>query len=87
MRTFHVLAFGLLALAGGSAGAQTRPPIPAVVLTHMDTLDQRCTAAGGRPTNARYVHAQDFTGDGRLDYLLSEGHSSSSTPGPTRDCP
>lgn len=55
------------------AAAQTRPPIPAVVLTHMNTLDSRCTAAGGRPGNGRYVVAQDFTGDGLLDYLLSEG--------------
>lgn len=53
--------------------AQTRPPIPAVVLTHMNSLDSRCTAAGGRPGNGRYVIAQDFTGDGLLDYLLSEG--------------
>lgn len=57
----------------GAATAQTPPPIPPVVLTHMNSLEQRCTAAGGQPVNARYVHAQDFTGDGRLDYLLSEG--------------
>lgn len=53
--------------------AQARPPIPAVVLTHMNDLDRRCTAAGGRAGSGRYVVAQDFTGDGRLDYLLSEG--------------
>ncbi len=61
------------ALLPASAWAQARPPIPAVVLTHMNGLDARCTAAGGKPGNGRYVIAQDFTGDGLLDYLLSEG--------------
>lgn len=73
MRVLGILAFTLTAAAAGAAAAQSRPPIPAVVLTHMTALDQRCAAAGGRETNARYVHAQDFTGDGRLDYLVSEG--------------
>ncbi len=53
--------------------AQTRPPVPSVVLDHMNDLDRRCVAAGGRAGAGRYVVAQDFTGDGRLDYLLSEG--------------
>lgn len=53
--------------------AQARPPIPSVVLDHMNDLDRRCAAAGGRAGEGRYVVAQDFTGDGRLDYLLSEG--------------
>ena len=39
----------------------------------MNALDARCAAAGGRPGTARYVIVQDFTGDGVLDYLLSEG--------------
>ena len=30
-------------------------------------------AAGGRAGEGRYIVAQDFTGDGQLDYLLSEG--------------
>src|SRR5690606_31790492 len=53
--------------------AQARPPIPSVVLDHMNDLDRRCVAAGGRAGEGRYIVAQDFTGDGRLDYLLSEG--------------
>jgi len=53
--------------------AQARPPVPKVVLDHMDELDRRCVAAGGRAGAGRFVVAQDFTGDGRLDYLLSEG--------------
>lgn len=79
MRTIRaVLAVPLLLaapllLAPTPAAGQARPPIPAVVLTHMNSLDARCTAAGGRPADGRYVIAQDFTGDGRIDYLLSEG--------------
>ena len=53
--------------------AQARPPIPSVVLDHMNDLDRRCLAAGGRAGEGRYIVAQDFTGDGQLDYLLSEG--------------
>ncbi|WP_197422726.1 MULTISPECIES: hypothetical protein [unclassified Phenylobacterium] len=65
------VAAGLTGQAG--ARAQGQPPIPSVVLTHMQSLDARCLAAGGREGPGRYVAAQDFTGDGRLDYLLSEG--------------
>ncbi|MDE8652836.1 hypothetical protein [Novosphingobium album (ex Liu et al. 2023)] len=61
------------ALLGSPLVAQTRSPIPAVVLTHMHSLDTRCKAAGGREGTRRYVIAQDFNGDGLLDYLLSEG--------------
>lgn len=68
-----LLAIALAACASSTAFAQARPPIPAVVLTHMNELDRRCIAAGGREGQGRYVVAQDFTGDGRLDYLLSEG--------------
>ncbi|PZQ53473.1 MAG: hypothetical protein DI570_24015 [Phenylobacterium zucineum] len=70
-----VLAAALAAgSAVGVAGAQPqRPPVPPVVLTHMNDLDARCRAAGGRPDGGRFVFAQDFTGDGRLDYLVSEG--------------
>lgn len=60
-------------LVSAPARAQVRPPLPAVVLTHMNGLDARCTAAGGKPGRGRYVIAQDFTGDGLIDYLLSEG--------------
>lgn len=68
------LAVGAMAaLAPPQTAAQPRPPIPAVVLAHMQSLDARCRAAGGRDGDGRYVIAQDFTGDGRLDYLVSEG--------------
>lgn len=53
--------------------AQARPPLPVTVLAHMNGLDARCTAAGGKPGDGRFVIAQDFTGDGLIDYLLSEG--------------
>jgi hypothetical protein len=62
-----------LALPAAAMAQPAPPPIPAVVLTHMQSLDARCLAAGGREGPGRYVAAQDFTGDGRLDYLLSEG--------------
>lgn len=68
-----VLAAGVAGLGAGAVRAQSPPPIPAVVLTHMQELDARCLAAGGREGPGRYVIAQDFTGDGRLDYLVSEG--------------
>lgn len=71
LRTFLPLALGLCLSA--VALAQARAPIPSVVLDHMNDLDQRCVAAGGRAGEGRFVVAQDFTGDGRLDYLLSEG--------------
>lgn len=71
LRTFLPLALGLCLSA--VALAQARPPIPSAVLDHMNDLDQRCVAAGGRAGEGRFVVAQDFTGDGRLDYLLSEG--------------
>lgn len=78
-RTFPVLGtvVGMLAglgLPGDLAKAQAQPPpVPPLVLAHMNDLDTRCRAAGGRPGQGRFVIAQDFTGDGRLDYLVSEG--------------
>lgn len=73
MRTVPALAAAALLGAAVGAQAQPRPPVPPVVLTHMNGLDARCKAAGGQPFGGRYVFAQDFTGDGRIDYLLSEG--------------
>lgn len=55
------------------AGAQQRATLPDVVLDHIQQLDQRCGATGGRPSGGRFVIAQDFSGDGRTDFLLSEG--------------
>ncbi|MDX9999624.1 MAG: hypothetical protein RBS50_16855 [Phenylobacterium sp.] len=72
-RVGAVVAAGILAVVASSAHGQSRPPIPSVVLAHMQSLDTRCLAAGGRDGTGRYVIAQDFTGDGRLDYLVSEG--------------
>ncbi|WP_326524529.1 hypothetical protein [Sphingomonas sp.] len=66
-------ATAIALFASFAASAQTRPPLPALVLAQMRALDARCVAAGGRPGSARYVFAQDFTGDGLLDYLVSEG--------------
>ena len=74
MRLCWKLTFAALFFSASPALAQNRPPVPAVVMQHMADLDARCRAAGGRPGEARYIVAQDFTGDGRLDYLLSEGN-------------
>ena len=71
LRSFLSLVLGLS--VSSAVFAQARPPIPSVVLDHMNDLDRRCVAAGGRAGEGRFVVAQDFTGDGRLDYLLSEG--------------
>ena len=68
-----LLSLALGACLSSVVFAQARPPIPSVVLDHMNDLDRRCVAAGGRAGEGRFVVAQDFTGDGRLDYLLSEG--------------
>lgn len=73
MHALPTLALGGLLLTAAAAAAQSRPPVPPVVMTHMNDLDARCRAAGGRPAQGRHVFAQDFTGDGRLDYLVSEG--------------
>ncbi|HAF56196.1 MAG TPA: hypothetical protein DCL01_13515 [Thauera sp.] len=70
-RSLLPLVLGLC--VSSAAWPQARPPIPSVVLDHMNELERRCVAAGGRAGQGRFVVAQDFTGDGRLDYLLSEG--------------
>jgi hypothetical protein len=70
-RSLLPLVLGLC--VSSAAWPQARPPIPSVVLDHMNDLERRCVAAGGRAGQGRFVVAQDFTGDGRLDYLLSEG--------------
>lgn len=60
------------ALLPSDVGAQTRQPVPAAVFAHIDQLDVGCRARGGRAGEARTIVAQDFTGDGRIDYLVSE---------------
>ncbi|MDZ4372923.1 MAG: hypothetical protein U1C74_16055, partial [Phenylobacterium sp.] len=47
--------------------------VPPVVMEHLQGLEARCRADGGRPGGGRFIVAQDFTGDGRPDYLISEG--------------
>lgn len=74
MRGTIMLAVGGMAMTAGAAFAEKYPPIPAVVMAHVQDLDRRCTAAGGKPGEGRFMVAQDFTGDGRRDYLLSEGN-------------
>ncbi len=73
MRGTILFAIGGM-MTAGTALAQSRPPLPAVVMAHVQDLDKRCTAAGGKPGTAQFMAAQDFTGDGRLDYILSEGN-------------
>jgi hypothetical protein len=60
-------------VSSGPSEAQQRSTLPDVVLDHIQQLDQRCSAAGGRAAGGRFVIAQDFSGDGRTDFLLSEG--------------
>ena len=43
--------------------AQARPPIPSVVLDHMNDLDQRCVAAGGRAGGIEQDGAGDEAGE------------------------
>lgn len=69
------LLFAVAVFTSGSAGeAQRPPPLPGAVLSRMSDLDRRCIAAGGSVGTKRYIIARDFTGDGLLDYLLSEGN-------------
>lgn len=63
---------GLAAIVGSPLVAQT-PRAPAAVVAKMSQLDTACVRAGGRPVAKPYVHVHDVTGDGRPDYLLSEG--------------
>lgn len=82
MRTIQTLSSIALFVMATTATAQPRLSVPAVVQAHMSALDARCSAAGGRPVGGRYVFGQDFTGDGRVDYLLSEGdYACSGRPG------
>lgn len=73
MRLRAVAAGVLLATLIDPAIAQRRPPLPSAILERIEALDARCREAGGRPGQGRYIVARDFTGDGVLDYLVSEG--------------
>lgn len=59
-------------VAGTSAGAAL-PPLPASVKARVAVLNAACLKAGGRPGASRHVFAQDFSGDARIDYLVSAG--------------
>lgn len=63
-------AVGLVASLGPPALAQNAPP---QVAAKVAQLDQACQRAGGRPVAKPYVLVHDFTGDGRPDFLISEG--------------
>lgn len=63
---------GLCALLSTNA-ARAQPPLPAGVKARIAALAAECVAAGGRPGRTPFVKAQDFSGDGRLDYLISAG--------------
>jgi hypothetical protein len=65
------LVAGLL-VACSSAGAAS-PPLPASVKARVAALNAACLKAGGRPGASRHVLAQDFSGDARIDYLVSAG--------------
>jgi hypothetical protein len=60
------------AALASSALAQTSRPPPQVAIK-MQVMDTACGIAGGRPAGGTYIFAQDFSGDGVKDYLLSEG--------------
>ena len=48
-----LLSLALGACLSSVVFAQARPPIPSVVLDHMNDLDRRCAAAGGRAGEGR----------------------------------
>lgn len=66
------MMLGLCALAATPA-VRAQPPLPAGVKARIAALAAECVAAGGRPGRTPVVKAQDFTGDGRLDFLISAG--------------
>jgi hypothetical protein len=37
-------------------------------------MDTACRVAGGRPGGGAYIFVHDFSGDGLIDYLISEGN-------------
>ncbi|ODT88963.1 hypothetical protein [Phenylobacterium sp. SCN 70-31] len=77
MRPISIFAVASLVAAGLAvalpAAAQPQPRVPSIVMDHLRGLEARCRAAGGQPGGGRFIVAQDFTGDRRPDYLVSEG--------------
>lgn len=68
-----IVGVAALALAAASPLAAQTARAPAAVVAKMSQLDAACVRAGGRPVAKPYVHVHDVTGDGRPDYLVSEG--------------
>lgn len=52
--------------------AQGRPAVPSALIAHVQGLDAACRAKGGTPGGGRFIANQDFNGDGRADFLVSE---------------
>ncbi|MHB1373081.1 MAG: hypothetical protein ACYCWL_04235 [Thauera sp.] len=75
-----LLLLVLGACACSAALAQTRPPIPGVVLDHMNDLDRRCVAAGGRAGEGRFVVAQDLGKPGAVPPAVAPTAPASGTP-------
>ncbi len=71
-RAAWISAVALLAI-GPAPLAMAQGSAPAAVTAKTAQLDQACLRAGGRPAGKPYVLVHDFTGDGRPDFLVSEG--------------
>lgn len=71
-RAAWMCVVALLATGLGSP-TMAQGPAPAAVTAKTAQLDQACLRAGGRPAGKPYVLVHDFTGDGRPDFLVSEG--------------
>lgn len=68
---------GLVAATVSPAAAQVAP-VPQVVKARVNQLVAACAAAGGAlgpmTGQGQFVIPRDFTGDGRMDFLVSEGN-------------
>lgn len=60
------------------AAAQAQTVVPAVIKERVNQLVAQCAQAGGTlgemTGQGRFVIPQDFTGDGKVDFLVSEGN-------------
>lgn len=74
-RAGAAMTLGLLAAAAHGQGA---PGVPAVVSERGEALVMRCVNAGGSLGSLRgqgqFIRPADFNGDGRMDFLVSEGN-------------
>jgi hypothetical protein len=69
-----VAALALILVSGCRASADVAQSGPPEVMARIAGLDARCKAAGGTPIPNAYVLVHDYTGDGRPDFLISEGN-------------